>query len=147
MNKSQLDLMVERRVLTEKQTIASIAIDILIQRYQPNQLPFVRELGSNKFVLFIYPDDKNVDVFLVTLLKKSYLHRNVADEFMKCIGKKMSGFAPSFMEDVTHNYVSFAYKATIGGATVLHHILNDTMLNTLTIETLKLEKAILDYGR
>lgn len=155
MSKSKLDILVERRVLTEKYSIASMAIDAYIQA-QPGRFYLANELDTNKLYMISFPSDKEVDVYVLVLIKSVFLHRNLVDDFMKSIRlveesagpkKASGGLLPLFAEDFKNNYKMFAYKSTLGGSTVLHSVLNNTLMGFLTIEALKIEKQLLDYGK
>jgi len=144
-------MLVERRVLFEKHSLASKAIDQFC-RINTVGFPFTAELDSNKLVIFTYPSDKEVIVHLAVILKNLYLHRNVIHEvetFLKHSDCKPSSasFTPSRVESFLDNYTLFTYHAVLGGTTVLNAMLQDTLIGFLTIEALKLEKFLLDYGR
>lgn len=147
--KSKLDLLVERRVLTEKYSIASMAIEVCIQA-QLGRFHLSTELDYNKFCMISYVSDEKVDIYIVVILRNIYLHRNLVDDAKKTINyhnEDKQGFNISSVEEFKNNYTMFAYKATIGGSVVLDAMIKDAFINSLTIEALKVEKQLLDYRR
>lgn len=148
--KSKLDILVERRVLTEKQTIASKVINQYFIT-QPGRFQFISEVDSNKVVVFSYPNDKEVDIHLTIIIKKLFLCTGVDIAISNQIKNQQvyagRGFVPLFVEDIFNNYIVFTYKMQIGGSAVLNSMLNDTLMNFLTISGLQIEKTILDYGK
>ena len=151
MNKSKLDILVERRVLTEKHTIASKAIDKYMLT-QPGRFQFITELDSNKLSVFSYPNDKEVDIYISIILKNLFIHRTLAEAIIGHIKNQKHStfnagtFNPVYVEEFLSKHTLFTYKITVGGTTVLSAMINDTLINFLTIEALKIEKLLIDYG-
>ena len=152
--KSKLDIFVERRILIEKESIASKVISAY-NNNQPGRIAFITELDSNKIAAFSYIDEKEMYVYLMVILKNVYLNINLSSEVQKAINDMKNRlpneipkwFIPYGVENFMDDYTLFTYGLRTGGTNVLAQVINDTIANVLTLESLRIEKILLDYGR